>query len=98
MRNNSLLAALVGVLFVCGLFIAGLSVRYYFLAKDLQRLEAQVIYINSIRNAGQALANESAEYSRRNAAIVPLLQQYQVLPRQPPQPAAAQPAPKPPAK
>ena len=98
MRNNSLVAALVGVLFVCELFTTWLSVRYYFSTKQLQKLQAQVLIINGVRNAALSLANDSLEYSRRNAAILPLLQQFQVVPRPSLPPGAGPATPKPPGK
>ncbi len=89
MRNNSLAAALVGVLLVCGLFTTWISVRYYFSLKELQRLQAQVAYINTVRKAALDLAGESLEYSKRQPAIVPLLQQFQIIARSNQPPAAA---------
>ncbi len=96
MRTNSVVAALVGVLLVSGAFTLWASARYYFCLKELQRLQTQMLFINNVVNAAGALATDSLEYSKRNPAIQPLLQQYSVGPRQSP-PAAATPAPQKPA-
>jgi len=98
MRKNSLVAALVGVLFACGLVTAGMSSRYFFCLKRLQEIRAQALLVNNVRGAALALANDAMEYSKRNAAILPLLQQYQVVPRPAQTPAAAPVTPKLPAK
>lgn len=89
MRSNSLVAALVGVLFVCGLFTTWLSVRYYFSARELQKLQGEALIISGVRNSALALANDALSYSRSNPAILPLLQQFQLAPRQVQQPAAS---------
>ena len=95
MRSNSLVAALVGVLLVCGVFTLWASARYYFCLKELQRLQAQILFMNNVVNAAGALATESLEYGKRNGAILPVLQQYNVAPRPTQAPAASAAPPKP---
>jgi hypothetical protein len=58
-----------------------MSLRYYFLAREMQHLEMQAVTINRWRNAAQVLANEALEYSKRNATILPVLQQFMTLPK-----------------
>jgi hypothetical protein len=91
MKNDPLVALLVGLLLVCGVFISWLSVRHFFMYRDLQRLQGEVAKMNQTRNAAQLLAAEAVEYGKRNPAITPLLQQFQLLER-PGAPAATRPA------
>jgi hypothetical protein len=63
---------------VCAAFTVWVSVRYFFSMKEVQRLQGQTVTINNTRNAAQALANESVEYSKRNPAIDPILHQFDI--------------------
>ena len=81
MKNNTLGSLLVGILFVCAVLTTWASVRYFFSLREAQRLQAQTIAINNTRNATQALANEAVEYSKRNPAIDPILQQFEIKPK-----------------
>jgi hypothetical protein len=81
MKNNTLGTLLVGVLFASALLTSWASVRYFFSLREAQRLQAQTIAINNNRNATQALANEAIEYSKRNPAIDPILQQFEIKPK-----------------
>jgi hypothetical protein len=84
---------LVGILFACALFTAWISVRYFFSVREAQGLQAQAIFINNTRNAVQGLANDAVEYSKRNSAIDPILQQFDIKLRPTNAPASAPPAP-----
>jgi hypothetical protein len=96
MKSRSLLALLVGALWVCGLATLWVSVRYYFSVKELQQVQGHLITINRTRNAVQVLAQETIAYSRSNAAIRPLLQQFEILPRSVATNAVSAPTPAPP--
>jgi hypothetical protein len=88
MKNNTLGSLLVGALFVCAALTGWASLRHYFSLKEAQRLQARAIAINNTRNATQALANEAMEYSKRNPAIDPILQQFEIKPKPTNAPAA----------
>jgi len=81
MKSNTLGRLLVSVLFACAVLAAWASVRHFFSMREAQRLQGRAIAINNIRNAAQALANEALEYSKRNPAIDPILQQFDIKPK-----------------
>jgi hypothetical protein len=74
MKNNTFAALLVGSLFVCGAASATFAFTYSFSASSLRRLQPQVMAAQARLNAGQALLNDTLEYSKRNPAIDSLLQ------------------------
>jgi len=84
---------LVIILSLCALFAAWVSVRYFFSMREAQRLQGQAIAINNTRNAAQALANDAVEYSKRNPAMDPVLQEFDIKARATNAPAPAQPTP-----
>ena len=81
MRSNPLGPFLVGVFVACALVVAWLSSKYYFSMKEFTKLSMRATSINNTRNAVQSLANEAVEYSRRNPAIDPLLEKFDIKPR-----------------
>ena len=76
-------AVLATTLFVCAVLTAWLSVRYFFSVRELQRLQQQYAFINNTRSTVQALAQEAVEYGKRNPAIEPILQQFDLKPKAP---------------
>jgi len=81
MKSNSLLALLVGALWVCGLVTLWVSTRCYFSTKELQDVQGHVIAMTRVRNAAQTLAYEALAYSKTHPALVPVLQQFDVAVR-----------------
>jgi hypothetical protein len=81
MRTNPLGPFLVGVFVACAIMVAWLATRYYFSVKDFTKLSIQAITINNTRTAVQSLANEAIEYSRRNPAMDPILEKFEIKPR-----------------
>ena len=81
MRSNPLGPFLVGVFVACALVVAWLSSKYYFSMKEFTKLNIRAVSINNTRSAVQSLANEAVEYSRRNPAIDPLLERFDIKPR-----------------
>src|ERR1044071_6284629 len=81
MKSNALASLLTGAVMVCALTVAFLSIRYFFTLRELQKLQAQYVFMNNTRNAAQALAADAMEYSKRNPAIDPILIQYEIKPR-----------------
>ncbi|MBN2507586.1 MAG: hypothetical protein JXQ71_12915 [Verrucomicrobia bacterium] len=95
MKSNSLLALLVGALWVCGLMTLWVSTRYFFSAKELQEVQLHMVRMTQTRNATQALAMEAVNYSKAHPALVPVLQQFELVlrtaPTNSPQPETAPP-------
>jgi hypothetical protein len=81
MKSNSLLALLVGALWVCSLVTLFVATRYYFTFKQQQDLQSHVMGMTRTRNAAQALIYEARTYSKTHPALVALLQQYELAER-----------------
>jgi type II secretory pathway pseudopilin PulG len=74
---------LVLVLLVCALLSAWLTVRYTASIRRMQMLQNQVLAVNNARGVLQSLLNEVGEYSKKNPAILPILQPAAPKPAQP---------------
>ena len=61
--------------------VAWLSAKYYFSVKEFTKLSIRAVTLNYTRTAVQSLANEALEYSRKNAAIDPLLEKFEIKPK-----------------
>ena len=81
MKQNYLMAGLATVALILGLWAALQSVRFFFMTRQLARAQEQVNQVQLRLNYAQALATEALEYSRRNPAIDPILQQFNFKPR-----------------
>ena len=97
MKSNSLLALLVGSLWVCSVVTLFVSTRYYFLLKQQQDVQSYALSMTRTRNAAQALIYEARTYSKTHPALVTLLQQFELAERMAatnaPVPSPANPAP-----
>ena len=98
MKSNLLGAFLAGVLVVGAVGASWLAVVHFFAIKELEKVTARYGALNTTASAAQALANEAVDYSRRNAAIDPILQQYELKPKPGAAVGPGQPAPKPAAR
>lgn len=94
-KSNPLAVFLVTALFLSALASSWFSLWWFLGARELQSMEYQFQSLNRISAAMQSLANEAMEYSRRNPAIDPVLQQFELKPRLGQPPAAVQPPLKP---
>jgi hypothetical protein len=74
MKNNPLTAILLGALTLSAL--ASVVLCWIFIAntRELRTLETQVAFINNNRAVINQLLNETIEYSKKNAAIIPVLE------------------------
>jgi hypothetical protein len=52
----------------------GLAVRFAWLVRDVQTLQVKSAVAQRDRNLVAALANDAFEYSKRNPAILPILE------------------------
>ena len=80
-RNNPVAVALVSALFLSALAACWFAVWWFLSARQLQALEFQYQAMTQVSAAIQSLANDALDYSRRNPAIDPLLQQFDLKPR-----------------
>src|SRR6266536_6642780 len=80
-KNYPGAVALVTALFLSALASCWFAVWWFLGARELQALEFQYQSMNQISAAVQSLANDAMEFSRRNPAIDPLLQQFDLKPK-----------------
>ena len=80
-KNYPGAVALVTALFLSALATCWFAVWWFLGARELQALEFQYQSMNQISAAVQSLANDAMEFSRRNPAIDPLLQQFDLKPK-----------------
>lgn len=94
-KSNPLAVVLVTALFLSALASSWFSLWWFLSARELQSLEYQFQSYNRISAAMQSLANDAVEYGRRNPAIDPVLNQFDLKPKGAAAPAPTQPAAKP---
>jgi hypothetical protein len=94
MRNNLLGILLVAALLTSSLWACRSAWMWFTGARQAQALEFNYQRMNNISVAIQSLANEAAEYSKRNPSIDPILIDYNVKPRPAAPAPATQPAPR----
>jgi hypothetical protein len=85
MKSSGLTTILNGALLVC---LAGCMIfcfQYIMLAREVRRFNADMAGINARRTALQSLVAECVEYSKKNPAILPVLETVGI---KPPKPAA----------
>ena len=81
MKSNLLCTLALGIFLVCALYTVWLSGMYFLSVQEMQRLQSQYMSVEQTRNALSALANEALEYSKKNPAIDPILQQFDLKPK-----------------
>jgi hypothetical protein len=81
MNRDPVSMILAGLLLVSVTATAGLCYWYLQCTRHNQQAQAQIAQLNANRARMQSLANESAEYARRNPAIIPVLQTLGMRPR-----------------
>ena len=81
MRLQNAAAILVGLLLASSFCATGLSVWYVFSARQNMQAQREIAVLNARGNALRSLMGESIEYSKRNPAMVPVLQSWNILPR-----------------
>jgi hypothetical protein len=80
MKNNQLIAMLVGILFITTGITGFLLLRYNLAHRKLQEIEAR---LNNTKAFVQALSADAIEYSKKNPAIDPLLKSFNLTPAAP---------------
>jgi hypothetical protein len=81
MKVQFLAAILAGVLLISSIATSAFCLWYVWSSRQNMRIQAEVVRLSALGNAVRAVLVESAEYSKRNPAMVPLLQTWNVLPR-----------------
>ena len=81
MKKNSFLITLATIALILGLWATLQAVRYYFVTRQLAVAQAKVNGVQIRLNYAQSLVAEALEYSRRNPAIDPILQNFNFKPR-----------------
>ena len=76
MKNRIWPAVMLAVLTLCVLCTSGFLVKYCFALKELRGLQQRVNASSRNVRLAQELARECVEYSRRNPAIDPVLQKF----------------------
>jgi len=76
MKNNPVGALIVAALCLSSLLSIGLVIYYLTTMRQLERVRAQSLQMNSTMTFLQDLAGTAVNYSRTNAAIDPILFQY----------------------
>ncbi len=80
MKRETLAGLLVGLLSASALLAAWLSARWFFTVREMQELQLQFVLVNNTRAAAQALSNDVLAYARKNPAIDPILQEFNLRP------------------
>jgi hypothetical protein len=75
MKNNQIISALTGVFVVCALLTLYFSVKYRSSLNHLNQAQAAASYVKSVEEPMMnALLNDTLEYSKKNPAVIPILQ------------------------
>ena len=71
---------LVGALWLSAILAIWVSLDHFYRVNALQRLYIRQATMNQLNGAAQALASEAIDYSKKNPAIDPILQQFDLKP------------------
>jgi hypothetical protein len=80
MQKNPLIAGLLGALLLASLAILVLGLGFEYHARQLRRMEPQLVSIQKNKVVLDGLAMDCLEYSKRNPAIMPILTQVGLKP------------------
>jgi hypothetical protein len=91
MRNNTLVALMLGLLFLCAMGTLFYTYRINSLTKQLKNLNNQLNGAANMRALVNATFNEAANFSKTHSDLVPVLQSLtnNAVPAQAPTPAPA---------
>lgn len=87
MKSNPVTSLLMAVLFVNAVFTALMTFNYVRSMRTLQTLQGQRAVMTRELNIFNALVNDTLEYSKRNPAVEPILQNLGLKPNRPATPA-----------
>jgi hypothetical protein len=80
MKNNQLIAMLVGILFITTGVAGFLVFQYHSAHHKFQQVQAE---FNNTRALIQAISADTVEYSKKNPAIDPILKSFNLIPGNP---------------
>jgi len=81
MKSNLTCTLALGVFLVCALYTIWLSMRVYFSGQELQQVQYQYMRLEQTHEALQSLAGEALEFSKKNPAMNPILQRFDIKPK-----------------
>jgi len=88
MSKSSLANFLVKILVLCVLFTAWVSIRYYSSVRSWYELQERSSLQENTRNTIALLASEALEFSKKHPEIDPLLEKFDLKPKDTSLPAA----------
>jgi hypothetical protein len=74
MKNNQVIAVMTGIFFVCSLVTVFNVWNYHASLKQLGEWEGKADYVRALNPILASLRNDTAEYSKKNPAVMPILQ------------------------
>lgn len=75
MKNNQILSALTGIFLLCSLVTFYNVWHYRNSLKQLSEIQGRASYVRSVLEPMlQSLLNDTVEYSKKNPAVMPILQ------------------------
>jgi hypothetical protein len=75
MKNNQVIAVMTGIFFVCAVVTFFNVWNYHASMKQLGEWETRANYVRGVLNPMlTSLVNDTTEYSKKNAAVIPILQ------------------------
>jgi hypothetical protein len=80
MKNSPLTTILMAALLISAVASAVMCMMYVSSTREIHSLEAEAAFINNNRAVVNALLNDTIEYSKRNPAMVPILESVGVKP------------------
>ena len=83
MQKDPLISFLAGALCLAALGVFVLTMTCEWRFRQLRRLQPAVVQVQQKGAIADALANETTEYSKRNPAVNPILQNVGLLPAKP---------------
>lgn len=92
MKNNQIIAMLVGILVITTGLCGWHAYRYVSAFHQRQQLAPTLASVHYTEGLISALANDTVEYSKKNPAIDPILKSYNLMPNGTPPPANSRPA------
>ncbi len=81
MKSNLLCTCTVGFFLVCALYTIWMAASYLSFNNDLQMIAREYAEVEQTRGALNSLAGEALEYSKKNPAIDPILQKFELKPK-----------------
>ena len=77
MNNNQIVAGLTGIFTLCAVVTFFNVWNYHAALRQLAETEAKVIYVRNVKTPMMvSLLNDTLQYSKKNPAVLPILQEF----------------------